>query len=40
MGKANAAFYAKTDEVLVKIAPRYTSSEVVAFLTDIVTYQP
>ena len=34
-----AAFNTKTGEVLGKTAPRHTSSEFVAFLTDIVTHQ-
>ena len=35
-----AAFNTKTDEVVGKTAPRHTSAEFVAFLTDIVTHQP
>jgi transposase len=35
-----AAFNTKTGEVLGKTAPRHTSAEFVAFLTDIVTHQP
>ena len=35
-----AAFNTKTGEVLGKTAPRHTSAEFVAFLTDIVTNQP
>jgi len=35
-----AAFNTKTGEVLGKTAPRHTSAEFVAFLTDIVAHQP
>ena len=35
-----AAFNTTTGEVLGKTAPRHTSAEFVAFLTDIVTHQP
>ena len=35
-----AAFNTKTGEVLGKTAPRHTSAEFVAFLTDLVTNQP
>ena len=35
-----AAFNTKTGEVVGKTAPRHTSAEFVAFLTDLVTYQP
>ena len=35
-----AAFNTKTGEVLGKTAPRHTSAEFVAFLTDIVIHQP
>ena len=35
-----AAFNTKTGEVLGKVATRHTSSEFVAFLTDIMAHQP